>query len=319
MQPDDPMLQVRVKAMREEASGVLSFELQQAQGGLLPDFEPGAHIDVVLPGSRRSYSLCNASDNRKYIIAVAHAAASRGGSRHMHEAVRVGTTLCISAPRNHFPLAEHAGHSVFVAGGIGITPIVAMLQRLTACSRSWELHYSCARRDAAPFQEPIAQLARASGATVRWYFTQEGDSRVPLADIVRAAGASAHLYCCGPSAMLQAFGDATAALDSGRVHVEHFAAAEPAATEGGFLVTLAASGLAVRVPRGSTILETLLAHGIKVSNSCREGVCGMCETHVLRGVPDHRDQVLSRAEHAANKTMMICCSGSLSQELVLDL
>lgn len=237
----------------------------------------------------------------------------------MHENVWVGDRLQVHAPRNHFPLEEEARHSILVAGGIGITPILAMLEQLTALGRSWELHYSCATRDAAPFLDRVHELAAAGTGAVHCYFTGEGDPRVLLSDLVQQAHPQAHLYCCGPVGMLADFEAATRALDQIRVHLEHFSTREAAATEGGYVVVLSGRGVRFQVDRGCTILDTLLAHGVEVPNSCREGVCGMCETRVLQGVPDHRDLVLSRAEQAANRSMMICCSGSRSTELVLDL
>lgn len=309
---------VRVEAIAREAQGIVSFDLRPPGGGSLPAFTAGAHIDVLLPGGKvRSYSLVNPQEEtHRYVIAVSRDAASRGGSRFMHEAVRAGDTLTIAAPRNNFPLAEAAEHSVLIAGGIGITPLWCMIQRLEVLGRSWELHYCARTRERAAFAEPL----RALGGRARFTFDAEpGASMLDIARVVSGAPAHAHLYCCGPLPMLEAFERATAGRDPARVHVEYFSAKEAPSVDGGFTVRLARSGMALDVPKGKTILDTLLDNGVDVPYSCLEGVCGTCEARVLEGTPDHRDLVLTREEKAANRSIMVCCSGSKSPTLVLDL
>ena len=208
---------------------------------------------------------------------------------------------------------------MLIAGGIGITPIFSMAGRLAALGRSWALYYCARTRAAAAFLKPIAALASDRGK-VHLHFDDEQGGRLPdLAWIVGAADAGTHFHCCGPLPMLAAFEAATAALPADRVHVEYFTAKDAPAKSGGFTVVLAKSGMELVVPEGKTILDTVLDAGIAASYSCMEGVCGTCETRVLKGIPEHRDLVLTRAEQAANRTMMICCSGCKGDRLVLEL
>ncbi len=300
------------------AEGVVSVELRPVGGEPLPPFSAGAHIDLYLPsGMVRSYSLVNPQEERhRYVIAVNRDAASRGGSRYVHEQLASGSTLSIAPPRNNFPLAEHAAHSLFIAGGIGITPLWCMIQRLHDLRRSWQLVYCARTRRQAAFAGELARF----GPAVRLNFDHEAGGRmVDIAALVEAAPPEAHLYCCGPLAMLEAFERAASQRPTAQVHVEYFSAARPKAAEGGFTVVLARSGLSFRVREGKTIIDTLMEHGVDAAYSCLEGVCGTCETRVLEGLPDHRDLVLSKDERAANRTMMICCSGSKTDKLVLDL
>jgi ferredoxin-NADP reductase len=313
-------IEARLKAIREEAEGICSFEFRERNGNPLPVFDPGAHIDLFLPeGLVRSYSLCNPSDRTKYIVAVSRDVKSRGGSRYMHQMLRTGAELMISVPRNNFQLDQTAGHSVFIAGGIGITPIVGMVRALSATGKSWELHYGSRSSGAAAFTEELAALGERAGAKVHFQFGTQPQDLLKLEEICRGAPEAAHFYCCGPLGMLSAFEEVTKGYSPERVHTEYFSATDPIATSGGFSVRLAKSGKLLPVKSGCTILDAVLAEGVDVPYSCREGVCGTCETAVLEGTPDHRDLVLSKSEHAANKSMMICCSGSLTAELVLDL
>jgi vanillate O-demethylase ferredoxin subunit len=275
-------------------------------------------VDVKVNGHfSRSYSLVgDPADERRYLLGVQRDPQSRGGSQFLCEAARVGHLMEVSHPINHFPLIEDAAASVFVAGGIGITPILPMLDRLAALGRPFVLNYGVRDRKALPFQPRLAR----HGEKVRTAFSRApGGGRLDIAAIVDAAPADAELYCCGPRSMLDAFAAATAGRDPARVHVEHFAAAEPAAIEGGFEVVLARSGRTIAVPPGKTILDTLNAAGLTPNCSCVQGVCGTCETRVLDGVPDHRDVILTPEERAQNRTMMICVSGARTGRLVLDL
>ncbi len=312
------LIEVRVEHAAPLAEGILSCDLRPVAGGELPAFTAGAHIDLYLPERRvRSYSLVNPQEERhRYVIAVNRDAASRGGSAWVHDNVRAGGRLAIGAPRNNFPLAEDAAHSLFIAGGIGITPLWCMAQRLQALGRSWELVYCARTRGHAAFREELAGL----GDRVRFNFDGEpGGAQLDLAGVVAAAAPRTHLYCCGPVPMLDAFERATAALPPEQVHVEYFSAKAPRAVDGGYTVVLARSGHSFEVARGKTIIDTLIENGFDAPYSCLEGVCGTCETRVLEGTPDHRDLVLSKDERAANRTMMICCSGSRTAKLVLDL
>ncbi|AOZ03296.1 oxidoreductase [Cupriavidus sp. USMAHM13] len=316
-------LQLRVKSITWEADGILSYELHpEPPLKDLPAFGAGAHIDLHLPnGLIRSYSLLNApGERRRYVIGVNKDARSRGGSRYLHEILRPGDTVTVAPPRNNFPLDENAPLSVFIAGGIGITPIFGMIQRLRALGRPWHLHYAARTRRQAAFVDALEAMHGLDGAEVHMTFDREAGARMlDIPAIAATLPDGAHIYCCGPVQMLEAFETATAALPPDRVHREYFAAREAAATEGGFVVQLARTGRSLEVPSGKTILDCLLSEGIEPPYSCQEGVCGTCEVRVLEGVPDHRDLVLSEAERATNKRMMICCSGAKSRKLILDL
>jgi tetrachlorobenzoquinone reductase len=206
-----------------------------------------------------------------------------------------------------------------IAGGIGITPLLSMIRRLETLGRSWELFYATRTRLTAAFLNELYSLRKAC-CNLHVNFDHEPSTRMlDLSAIVRDAAVDAHLYCCGPVSMLEAFEAATADRPAERVHVEYFKAKEKPAAEGGFEVRLARSNRTIRVEAGKTILNALLDAGIAANYACTEGVCGTCETRVIEGIPDHRDLFLGKEEQAANNTMMICCSGSKSSTLVLDL
>jgi vanillate O-demethylase ferredoxin subunit len=314
----DATIPVRVKAVAWESDEVKQFELRCLDGAQLPAFTAGAHIDVHLPnGLVRSYSLTNSqSERHRYVIGVAKDRNSRGGSRYMHEGVMAGDIISISPPRNNFPLREDSPMTILIAGGIGITPIIGMIHRLEELGEPWSLHYGARNRRVAAFLDLLAPYED----RVNLAFDDVSNGRfLDLDRIIADAPATSDVYCCGPSGMLAAFERATAALPPGRVHREYFSARDVPASSGGFIVELARSGLSVPVPAGRTILAALLEAGIAVPHSCLQGVCGTCETRVISGLPDHRDVILSEAERAAGKAMMICCSGAKSSRLVLDL
>ncbi|MDS0859644.1 PDR/VanB family oxidoreductase [Burkholderia pseudomultivorans] len=314
------LIDVVVASVRRETADVAVFELRSADGGTLPAFSAGAHIDVHLPnGMVRAYSLCNPQSERdRYVIGVANSRNGRGGSSYMHAGLAVGDELSISSPRNNFPLNEEAEHTVLIAGGIGITPILCMAERLESLGRSWELVYCARTRAQAAFIEQLSGDAFAK--KVRFVFDGEpGAQMLDIRSLVETMPESTHLYCCGPQPMLDAFEAATAGRPEGTVHLEYFSAKEAPANEGGFTVRLARSQKEFRVKQGETILDALLEMKVPVSYSCLEGTCGECLTPVLCGTPDHRDVYLSKDEHDANDQMTICCSGSKSPLLVLDL
>jgi tetrachlorobenzoquinone reductase len=322
MSTDPAPLRLRVHSVTWEAEGIFSYELRDPAGGDLPPFTAGAHVDLHLPnGMVRSYSLTNPQDERhRYVLAVQKDRASRGGSSWMHEKLRTGDIVPVSAPRNNFPLAEEAPETLLIAGGIGVTPLWCMMQRLAALGRPFTLYYCARTRKEAAFREAIAALEGKPGANIIFNWDGEpGGKLLDIAGVVAGTAPATHLYCCGPLPMLDAFEQATKDLPRERVHVEYFTAKEAPAAEGGFTVVLAKSGKSFLVPPGKTILETLTDAGLNVASSCLEGVCGTCETKVLEGTPDHRDVVLTEAERKASKTMMICCSGSKTERLVLDL
>jgi ferredoxin-NADP reductase len=310
------LLAMRLSAIRYAAAGINCYEFTALDASVLPTFTAGAHVDIHLPnGLVRQYSLCNPpTDRHRYVVGVKRDINSRGGSRCVHDELRAGSVLQIGAPRNNFELREDALHTVLVAGGIGVTPIVSMVERLRAISRPFELHYSVRQREEAAFLNVL------SGPQLKLHVDAEhGGSPLPIAAIVTAAASGSHLYCCGPGPMLDAFETAAACLPGEKVHVERFSPVRPAAVAGGFTVKLARTGGSVYVAPGNSILETLRAGGIDVPASCEQGICGTCETRVLAGAPDHRDSLLSDEEKRANNVMMVCCSGSKEDILVLDL
>jgi tetrachlorobenzoquinone reductase len=314
--------EVRIKRISFEAERINSYELVDPTGCDLVAFTAGSHIDLHLSnGMIRSYSLVNdPCERNRYVIAVNNDAAGRGGSRFVHETLRAGDIITISHPRSNFTLQENAGHSVLIAGGIGITPLLSMIRRLEALGRSWELFYAARTRIAAAFLDELKALRPDLQENLHVNFDQEPSGRMlDLASIVKNAPGDAHLYCCGPVPMLEAFEAATQDWPAEQVHVEYFKAKERPAVEGSFEVRLARSNRTIKVEAGNTILNALLDAGIAVNYACTEGVCGSCETRVVDGIPDHHDLFLGKAEQAANNTMMICCSGSKSGTLVLDL
>lgn len=311
-----------VHTLRYEAQDTITVDLRPAGGGEFPAFTPGSHIDLHLPnGLERSYSLCNSADERhRYVVGVLKDRASRGGSRCVHEQLRIGMPLQISAPRNNFPLQEAAGHTVLVAGGIGITPLLCMARRLGALRKSFELLYFARSRGSAAFLDELQAL----GVPLHLHFDDEQGGPPDLKALLaaRPPAPNLHLYACGPTGLLDAFEQFTAELGHENAHVERFTAVEhqPAAdARGTFVVELARSRKTVTVQAGQSILDTLLDAGVDVDHSCCEGVCGSCETKVLAGEPDHRDSILSAKERASNKVMMLCVSGCKSASLTLDL
>jgi vanillate O-demethylase ferredoxin subunit len=316
-------IEVQVKSVKSEALAINSYELVPVRAGEeLPAFAAGAHIDLQLPaGLVRSFSILNSQNERnRYVIAVAKDPASRGGSRYIYTSLHAGDTLRISQPKNNFPLAEGAKHSLFVAGGIGITPLRCMVQRLQDLGRSWELWYCIRTREHAAFMDDLRSLGPDAEQRVHFNFDHEpGGKILDLVPLVASAAPGTHLYCCGPLPMLAAFESAAASRPPEEIHVEYFSAKEAPAASGGFTVVLARSGKTVFVPDGKTILDAILDLGIDTPYSCMEGTCGECQTEVLEGIPDHRDVFLTKQDHAENKKMMICCSGAKTEKLVLNI
>jgi len=313
-------LQARVRTLRHEAQRIASIELVPVQGEVFPPFTPGAHLDLHLPnGLTRSYSLVNAPEDRgRYVIGVLHDEKSRGGSRWLHEQLRCGATLSIGVPRNHFALDEAAASTLLVAGGIGVTPMLCMYRRLRERERAAQFVYCARSREQAAFLDELAAL----GGDALLHFDDEHDGRpFDLAACLARQPKDVHAYCCGPGAMLDAFQMACGQAGIANVHIERFAAAAPVerAQRSGYTVELARSGRTLFVPAGKALLDVLLDAGVEVEYSCREGLCGACQTRVLSGCVDHRDSVLTQSERAANDAMMICVSGAQSGTLVLDL
>ena len=311
------LIDVRVTAIRFAARDTNLYDLAPLDGKPLPPYEPGAHIDLHLPnGLIRQYSLIKAEpDPSSYTVSVKRDPASRGGSRCVHDELRVGKTLKISAPRNNFPLVEDAGNVVLLAGGIGITPIWCMVQRLHKLGRPWQLYYACRSRADMAF----LQALEAIGHTHFHFDDEHGGTVLDVKSIVAAAPRETHLYCCGPTPMLKAFEAATADWPRAQIHVEYFTPKQEADKKGGFVVELARSGQEFVIPEGKSILQVLLDASIDVDYSCELGICGACEQRVISGTPEHHDAILTEEEQASNTKVMICCAGCKSERLVLDL
>jgi vanillate monooxygenase ferredoxin subunit len=316
-------LNVRVARKTVEAEGICSFELVAVDGRALPSFSAGSHVDVQLPGGlTRQYSLCNdPAESHRYLIAVLDDPASRGGSRTMHAQVAEGDPLVISAPKNHFALAHEAARHLLLAGGIGVTPILCMAERLAIAGAAFEMHY-CTRSPAR-----TAFRARIAGSRfadrVHFHF-DDGDAaqRLDIQALLATPEPGAHLYVCGPKGFMDAvLGSARAqGWPERQLHYEFFTA-EPVRSDAdaGFEVQLASSGRVVTVAADQTVAQALAAAGVELATSCEQGICGTCLTRVLEGEPDHRDMYLTPEEQAANDQFTPCCSRAKSARLVLDL
>ncbi len=316
-------LTVRVLRKMSEALDICSFELATEDGRPLPAFAAGSHIDVQLPGGlTRQYSLCNdPQETQRYLIAVLRDPASRGGSAAMHDAVAVGQLLQISPPKNHFALVHAAPRSLLLAGGIGITPLLCMAERLSRAGADFELHYCIRSRERAAFAGRIEASAFARSAH---FHVDDGAAgqRLDLPDLLGTPRADEHVYVCGPNGFMDAvLGTARAAgWPEAQLHFEFFGAeAVQSAGDRAFEVQLASSGRVVPVAAGQTVVQALADAGIELLTSCGQGVCGTCLTRVLAGAPEHRDLYLTPEEQAANDQFLPCCSRAHSDRLVLDI
>ncbi|MDT7708945.1 MAG: hypothetical protein QOG20_4552 [Pseudonocardiales bacterium] len=316
---------VTVTQARWESDGVLSLRLRGEQP--LPAWTAGAHVDLLLPsGLVRQYSLCGEQDDPEYTVAVLREPAGRGGSAEIHSSQLVGRRLRVRGPRNRFAL-EPAPAYEFVAGGIGITPLLAMIRRAAAERTPWRLHYGGRRASTLAFTDELRRLAGTSRGEVVLR-TDDVEGPLPLADILAGAPNGAAVYACGPAGMLTALGEVAGRVGSDLpIRVERFGvdphAGRPADTatdgSGGFEVELARTGETLTVAAGESVLEAVRALRPDVLSSCEEGFCGTCETTVLDGTPIHRDTILTDRERAGNTSMMICVGGCSSPRLVLDL
>jgi ferredoxin-NADP reductase len=305
-----------ITARETPAEGVVVLTLADPAGAQLPAWTPGAHIDLLLADLVRQYSLCGTpGDQHTYRIAVLLDPDGRGGSRRVHETLREGDQVAVRGPRNHFPL-----HSVprylFIAGGIGITPILPMVAAAAEAGADWRLYYGGRSRVSMAFRD---ELERYGERVTLW--PQDTDGLLPLDEILHGPQDGTLVYCCGPEGLLTAAEQRCATWPPGSLHTERFAAKPQAAEthEQPFEVVCQRSGLTVTVPPGQSIIDALDENGVSVLSSCLEGVCGTCETRVLEGIPEHRDSLLSEEEQEANEYMMICVGRSKSERLVLDL
>jgi ferredoxin-NADP reductase len=315
---DEVDLRLRVDRRTTGAEGVVVLDLRAPDGADLPAWAAGAHIDLRLPGQlTRQYSLCgNPAEPAVWRIAVLREPQSRGGSAHVHDALTEGAEVEVRGPRNHFPLVP-APRYVFIAGGIGITPMLPMIDAAEAAGASWELHYGGRSRRSMAFLESLEEV---TGQQV----TVHPQDEVGLIDLERLLGTPREdtlVYCCGPEPLLLAVEQRCADWPPGALHLERFApkdVGEPVFTDS-FEVELATSGLSLTVPPEKSVLQVVEEAGVSVLSSCTEGTCGTCETTVLSGEVDHRDSLLTPAEQAANDTMFICVSRAACPKLVLEL
>jgi len=301
------------------ATEIRLFELRRADGGALPEFTPGAHLHLQVPnGASRRYSLCNDPAERQcYVIAVKREASGRGGSISLVDTVRDGGLLTITALRNDFALAGNPASYIFIAGGIGITPILSMIRHLqTSGGKPFKLYYLTRSAELTAFR---AELSAPEYRGKVFVHHDNGDPAQafdlwPVLEQPRGA----HVYCCGPRALMEAVRDMTGHWSTAAVHFEDFGAGAAAASDDtAFTVRLARSGATYAVPAGTSILEILRRNGHNIASSCEAGSCGTCRTRLLGGEADHRDLVL--AEHERGGEIIVCVSRARGGELILDL
>lgn len=320
---DTTFLQAHITKRSVEATDIISLELSPLNGEALPAFSAGSHIDVeVKPGVIRQYSLCNhPSERHRYVLGILRDPKSRGGSIAVHDELTEGQVIRISEPRNHFPLAHEARRSLLFAGGIGVTPILCMAERLAQIGAHFEMYYCARSPGRAAFLERIRRSAFREHVLL--HFDDGPAEQLLDADAVLANPApETHLYVCGPTGFMDHVLGTSRRLGwpEDRVHREYFAApAHPPAADGGFEVRVARTGQVFAIPPDRTIIAVLADNGIEVPVSCEQGVCGTCLTRVLEGEPDHRDVFMTDAEHALNDQFTPCCSRAKSKVLVLDL
>jgi vanillate O-demethylase ferredoxin subunit len=315
------IFEMRVSRVTHETDDIKSFELRMPDGGPVPAFTAGAHIDIHMDGFARQYSISNdPSETHRYVLGVLREKESRGGSVWVHDTVSEGTMLRISGPRNNFPLAEDAAHHVLIGGGIGVTPILSMAWELVNAGKSFEMHYCAKARANAAFADVLDR------SPISDHLTYHFDGGDPAKGFdMKAAFAEVrpgvHVYCCGPAGMIAAAKAATDHWPQGSFHFESFAAveSEDAGDNESFEVEIASSGQVFQIGPDQSIAEVLRDAGISVDTLCEDGICGTCITDVLEGVPDHRDSVLDDDERASNELMTICCSRAKTKRLKLDL
>lgn len=310
-------LAVTVSAKEYAADGVVTLTLTRTGGGDLPAWDPGAHLDLLLASDlERQYSLCgDPKDRQQWRIAVLRETGGRGGSAYVHDQLAVGDALTVRGPRNHFQL-DPSPRYLFIAGGIGITPILPMITSAESAGSDWKLLYGGREAESMAFAQ---QLATFDDRVRFWPENQYG--LLPLDEVLGASRQDTLVYCCGPEPLLQAVEQHCLGWPAGALHVERFSATELAepARQDAFRVVCSRSAISVDIPPECSVLETLEEAGAPVPSSCREGTCGTCESVVLKGRPDHRDSVLTPEEQESGEMMMICVSRSLDDELVLDI
>jgi vanillate O-demethylase ferredoxin subunit len=315
---------VRVRRRSAETKNIINLELENLDGSLLPPFTAGAHIDFIAPnGMLRQYSLYGKpSERQHYLIGVLRDPKSRGASEAIHQQVQDGDVVRISAPKNHFELSS-AKHSILLAAGIGVTPLLSMAEQLEENGSSFELHYYARSKDQAAFLSRIEESAFSD--RVIFHFDDElPDHKGYLDTLLGSPDSQTHLYICGPSGFIELACTTAAdkAWPASQIHFEHFSASQLSEEErdaNKFDVCIASTGAVYHIPKNKSISTVLLEKGINIPVSCEEGVCGTCITTVLEGEPDHKDFYFSEEEKARSNQIMPCCSRSVSPVLVLDL
>ncbi len=318
-------LTVRVARKAVEATDICTFELVDPEDGCLPPFSAGSHIDVhIRDGLSRQYSLCNdPTEQHRYVIGVLREPAGRGGSQAMHDEVKEGDLIRISEPKNHFSLAHSARKSILLAGGIGVTPILCMAERLANCGADFEFHYCTRSRTRTAFLERISGSAFAD--RVHFHFDDGPPAqRLDIPTLLAAPAPGKHLYLCGPTGFMEVLRNTASekGWSEDHVHFEYFTPSVQSGndeTDAGFKVRIASTGREYSIPPDKTVLAVLAENGVEIPSSCEQGICGTCLTRVLDGEPDHRDEFMTEAEHAGNDQFTPCCSRARSPLLVLDL
>ncbi|HUS95949.1 MAG TPA: cytochrome P450/oxidoreductase, partial [Hyphomicrobiaceae bacterium] len=310
---------VRVAACGSEAEGSLRITLEDPHGRELPPWSPGSHISILVGGYERYYSLCGSQhDSKRYEIVVLRDPNGRGGSNYIHQHITPRMTVSIKGPKNHFHLDEHADHYVLIAGGIGITPIIAMADRLKQIGKDYVIHYAGRSLARMPL---VGRLNRDHSPRLQLYSAADG-RRMDLAVLLQDLQMDTKVYACGPERMLSELSTMAENWPNGMLHTEHFAASGPLLDpekESGFQVELKDSNLTIEVAPNQTLLRALQSAGVDVACDCEEGLCGSCEVLVLDGEIDHRDKVLTKNERAENRRMMACCSRARGHRLTLSL
>jgi len=312
----DEIVRMRVADRTDAAEGVVHLRLERVDTSVeLPTWKPGAHIDLRSDGGLiRQYSLCGEPNDDHFEIAVLRVDDGRGGSNWVHDALREGAEVDIAGPRNRFELAD-APEYLFIAGGIGITPILPMIREVDSRNLPWRLVYGGRTRRSMAFAD---RLTEEFGDRVELVPAEE-HGLLDLLGVLDAERRGRRVYCCGPEPLLAAVEGLMAGRASEYLHVERFAAGDVDTSGDAFDVEIASTGKTIRVDEGQSIIDALAAGGIEVDFSCREGTCGTCETGVLGGIPDHRDEVLDDDEKAQNDVMMICVGRCQQGPLLLDL
>lgn len=319
LQPDETLMPLRIAAAADVADGIRSFELVHPDGADLPEFTPGSHVKVQVPnGAIRKYSLCNdPADRSRYVITVKRDQNGQGGSMSLVDEAKVGDMLPTSLPSNAFPLVASAGSFIFIAGGIGITPILSMIRSFGELPPApWKLYYLTRSPETTAFQEEL-NAPELRGRVHIHHDHGDPAQSFDLWPVLEKPG-NAHVYCCGPQALMDMVRDMTGHWQHTRVHFESFSdGARPRPDDRPFTVRLAKTGRTLEVPVGKTILSVLNEAGCNVAYSCESGTCGTCRTRLVRGEADHRDMVLMPEE--MDSQIMVCVSRAKSDELVLDL